>query len=122
VNLVHTQHVPQRVEVDIAGLFDGVAHVHAAVAAFEVTLEVAPVERGATWAEHAVVRRDAFLERGGRDDEFECRSGRVGRLQRAVLKGLQLVREQRRPAGRVDADGKLVGIVRGQTDERQHFP
>jgi hypothetical protein len=92
------------------------------VAALEVALEVAPIERGAAGAEHAVVRRDgAFFERSGRHDELERRSGRIGRLQCAVLKGLQLVGEQRRPAGRIDADGKLVGIVRGQTDERKDF-
>ena len=98
------------------------AHVHAAVAAFQVALEVAAEERRPARTEDAEVGCDnALFERRGRDDDLERRSRRVASLQRAVLQRPQLVRVQRRPRGAVDPDRERVRIVRREAHEREHL-
>ena len=123
VHAVHAQHVPQRVEVHVARLLDGVPHVDRAMAPLEVALEVATVECPAPGAVHLEIRcHDALFEGRDRDGNLEGRAWGVSPLHDAVLQGSQLVGVERGPRGAIDPAGKRVGVVRRQTHQRQHLP
>ena len=123
VDLVHAEHVAQRVEVDVAGLLERVAHVHRAVPAREVALEVAAEERRAAVAGHAEVRIDEpFLECRRGDHDLEGGARRVAALHHPVLQRTKLVGVQRRPLRALDAHREVVGVVGRQAGVGQHFP
>ena len=110
------------VEVDVARLDDGAAHVHRAAALVLRAAETVSAED-----EHAVVHDDglgpalARVERGQGHERLVGRARRVGAAQRSVEQRLVGAFVELFPVLAVDAIDEQVGVERGLGDESQHL-
>jgi hypothetical protein len=108
---VVTDAVTHRVEIGVAALGDGTAHVDRAVAA-EAT-EEAIAEAIAAGAVDAVRRLDPVRQQRQRAHRLDGRAGRIKRVQDLVQERLARILRKALPFGAADAVGEAVGVVRG---------
>src|SRR4029453_16672343 len=86
VDLVDTNHVADRVEVDVARLLNRLAHFGGAVPPFAPAFERPAIKvRAARAMDPEVWRDNALLERRKRNRHLECRNWRVAPLNPTVV-------------------------------------
>ena len=110
------------VEMDVAGLLDGVGQRQRTVAALLPAVEEAVAEFHLAGAEHPVIGRDRpGLQAGQRDDHLEGRSRRVLAADRAVHQRRPGMPHQRAPLSRIEAQVEGVGVEARRRDESQQL-
>ena len=122
VDQVHAHLVGQRVEVDVARLDDGAAHVHdAAALVLRAAEAVAAEHEEAGVVDQRRRRALAGVQRRHRHEGLVGRARRVGAAQRAVQQRLVDAFVELAPALDVDAVDEQVGVEGGLADEGQHL-
>ncbi len=117
---LHADALGHLVEIDVAALGDGGAHVDRAMTAPFVAVEqrIAHAQRAA--APHRLRRAYARLQQRQRHHRLDRGAGRIKPLKRLVAEGDMIVLRQHVPFQMADAVGKAVGIETGHGGHGQH--